>query len=221
MTAVATVDVRDMLVVHQALLRELRLAPAAVERTDPGDQRRVRRVADHLGFVGRLLHHHHDGEDRLLWPLLVSRLGPRDCELVAAVEEQHAGLDLELTGVGSLRRAWRDDPTPSTRHQLTLHLGHLHELLAEHLELEERALLPLAATHLTAAEWHAVGEAAIESMPKPELALSFGMFSYEGDPEVLADMLRPAPWPVRRLLPPIARAVHARRARRVHGTSTP
>ena len=72
----ALVDVRDMIVVHTAMLREFRLAPAAVRRTLPGDRSRARAVAGHVRFLCDLLHHHHEGEDELLWPTLRSRTPP-------------------------------------------------------------------------------------------------------------------------------------------------
>jgi hypothetical protein len=97
----------------------------------------------------------------------------------------------------------------------------LHDLLAEHLDAEERMLLPLAAAVLTDAEWHAIGEAAVAAMPKSTLPLAFGMFAYEADPEVLRDMLATAPPIPRALLPRIAPRVYARRAIRVHGTARP
>jgi hypothetical protein len=49
----------------------------------------------------------------------------------------------------------------------------------------------------------------------------FGMFSYEGDPEVLATMLDSAPAPVRVVVPRIAPRIYARHAARVYGTPRP
>ncbi|SEQ79248.1 hemerythrin domain-containing protein [Microlunatus flavus] len=215
------VDVRDMVVVHTALLRELRLAPAAVLRVGTGDRRGAERVAAHVLFLTDLLHHHHQGEDRLLWPPLRERASADAVALIDEVEEQHAGLDLELGCVERFRVAWAAEPTPGARDQLAHHLGHLHALLAEHLDLEERALLPLAAALLTQAEWGAVGEAGAAGVAKRHLPLVFGMFAYEGDPAVVAAMLGAAPRLARVVIPPVARSAYARRARRVHGTSRP
>jgi hypothetical protein len=57
----ALVDVRDMVVVHIALLREFRLAAPAVGRVPPADTRQAAAVDRHLGFLCDLLHHHHAG----------------------------------------------------------------------------------------------------------------------------------------------------------------
>lgn len=220
-TAEPLVDVRDMIVAHTAMLREFRLAPAAVTRTTPGDRRRAAAVAAHIRFVCDLLHHHHEGEDALLWPKLRERTTPDALGVIEEAEAQHYALDVALSRVGILRQAWTDNPDGARREQLAEQLEALHALLREHLDLEERALLPLAAMVLTHAEWHAIGDAAVAAIPKAALPLAFGMFAYEGDPAVLTDMLAMAPPVPRRLLPLIAPRVYARRARRVHGSARP
>ena len=215
------VDVRDMIVVHTAMLRELRLAPLAVSRVAAGDTRQAAVVDGHVGFVCDLLHHHHEGEDELLWPKLRERVPTVSLAVLDAVEAQHAGIDASLDRLAAARSAWLASPEGVARDVLAAELSLLHALLVEHLDFEEQAVLPLAAGLLTEAEWSAVGEAAVAAMPKPALALAFGMFTYEGDPEVLAAMLHSAPAVPRWLLPKIAPRLYARRARRVYGTRTP
>lgn len=214
------VDVRDMLVVHTAMLREFRLAPAAVRRT-PTERKPTETVAAHLRFLCDLLHHHHQGEDELLWPKLRERTEPSALVVIEEVEAQHEEIDATLNRVEELRTAWLGDPGSRSREQLAEALEQLHAVLRDHLDLEERALLPLAASVLTAEEWHAVGEAGAASIPKPAMPLVLGMFAYEGDPAVLATMLRSAPLPVRTLVPRIAPLVYARRAKLIHGTARP
>lgn len=215
------VDVRDMIVVHTALLREFRLAPAAVAAVAPGDLKRAAVVDRHLGFLCELLHHHHEGEDELLWPLMRERVSVSALRILDDVESQHAGLDDALRAVTDLRARWCAGADATGRDGLVDVLHRLHRSLRAHLDLEERAVLPLAAAVLTDAEWHAVGEAAVAAMPKPALLLAFGMFAYEGDPAVLRDMLSSAPAVPRAVLPRIAPRVYARRARLVHGTARP
>lgn len=215
------VDVRDMIVVHTAMLREFRLAPAAVHRTVDGDRRRAKAVSAHIRWICDMLHHHHEGEDELLWPKLRSRVSASSVSLIDEVEAQHAALDVALTDVGVAREAWAAEPTDSSRDRFAQSLERLFVLLKDHLELEERSLLPLAAAALTFDEWHGIGEAAVASMPKSDLPLTFGMFAYEGDAAVLRDMLQSAPAIPRMLLPKIAPRIYARRCRRIHGTSRP
>jgi hemerythrin-like domain-containing protein len=215
------VDVRDMLVVHTALLREFRLAPAAVMRVEDGDVRRAAVVDRHLDFLCDLLHHHHEGEDALLWPLLRERTPDAAVRLVEAVESQHDAIDAALGAVSAARAAWVCAAGADDRRSLAGELDTLHVLLETHLRLEEREVLPLAAAVVTPAEWHAIGDAAAAAMSKPDLMLAFGMFAYEGDPEVLRSMLASAPAAPRMLVPRIGPRVYARRARRIHGTAHP
>lgn len=215
------VDVRDMLVVHTAMLREFRLAPAAVQRAPLEAGRRVKAVERHLGFLCDLLHHHHAGEDELLWPPLRARLPDTAGALIDVADAQHTAIDAALDGVNRGRRDWTERRDVDSRDALIGQLRTLSTLLAEHLDAEERTLLPLAAAVLTDAEWHAIGEAAVAAMPKSTLPLAFGMFAYEADPEVLRDMLATAPALPRAVLPRIAPRVYARRAVQVHGTARP
>jgi len=123
--------------------------------------------------------------------------------------------------VHSAREAWTQQPNNENRDTLADGLATLHALLGEHLDFEERTLLPLAASVLTDTEWHAIGDAAVAAMPKAALPLAFGMFAYEGDPAVLHTMLETAPPIPRLLLPRIAPRIYARRAMRIHGTAKP
>ncbi len=137
------------------------------------------------------------------------------------VEAQHAQIETALHHVHAARAAWTAKPNASNRDTLAAELRVLHALLVEHLDLEERALLPLAASVLSEAEWHSIADAAVAAMPKSAMPLAFGMFAYEGDPAVLRSMLKTAPALPRLLLPRLAPRVYARRAARVHGTAQP
>jgi len=210
-----------MLVVHTAMLREFRLAPGAVSRVPPGARRQAAAVDRHIGFLCELLHHHHTGEDEHLWPPLRERLPAGALPLLAAAEEQHAAIEEALSRVAAARRRWAGCPDAAARDALAGALRDLHALLAEHLDAEERTLLPLAAAHLTEPEWLAIGEAAVAASPKSAMPLVIGMFAYEGDPEVLATMLHSAPVLVRLVIPRVAPRVYARRAAAVYGTPRP
>lgn len=215
------VDVRDMVVVHGALLREFRLLALALVHVPPRTRRPVAAVSTHVTLLLGLLHHHHAGEDALLWPLLRERCSPAARHQLDVAEAQHAGIDASVQEVTAALEAWTSSPDDDRREALAVGLQGLHGLLDTHLDFEERMLLPLAASLLTEAEWHAIGEAAVAAMPKPVLPLVFGMFAYEGDPVVLRAMLQSAPALPRRILPRIAPRVYAARAKKVYGTTRP
>ena len=216
---VRTADTRDMVIVHAAMLRELRLTPGLVERAATAGPRRVAQIADHVRFVLDLLHHHHEGEDRLLWPVLTERLGPGEVE-TPAMEAQHTAIaELVASGTQVLPR-WRTAPAAHTATLLAI-LHDLHAAARDHLRDEETTILPLVERHLTETEWHRVGEAAMASLPKPTLPMVVGMIAHGQDPALVALLLAAAPRPVQKLMPRIGALAYARYARRIHGTRTP
>ncbi|NJC71928.1 hemerythrin domain-containing protein [Planosporangium thailandense] len=215
------VDTRDMLVIHTALRREYRLAPALVRTVAPRDTTRACDVSEHLEFLNGMLHHHHSGEDRLLWPKLLERVPAEVAPTVELMEQQHHGIHDAMEQVNAAMARWREHATTADRDQLADSLDRLNARLTEHLAAEEEHILPLAARSLTPAEWGQLGEEGMAGVPKNQRALVFGMLMYEGDPQVIAEMLAHAPRLLRFVLPTLARRAYGRYARRVHGTPTP
>ena len=208
------IDTRDMVVVHTAFRREFGLAPARVRGVAPGDQRRADVVADHLEMLTAMLHHHHAGEDRLLWPKLHERVAADIAPVVSLMEQQHERIHAANDRVVAGLARWRDGA-------LATGLEEVDAALVEHLTAEEEQLLPIAARHLTPAEWGQLGEEGMGGLKKRQLPLVFGMLQYQGDPEVIAMMLSHAPAPARLLMPFMAPRAFRRYATRVHGTATP
>lgn len=58
----------------------------------------------------------------------------------------------------------------------------VHAGLDEHLAEEERAILPIAAEHLSTAEWNELGERGSASIPKNKLLIFLGMILEDADP---------------------------------------
>jgi hemerythrin-like domain-containing protein len=214
------VDVRDMLVLHASLSREFRLAPAAVLRVKSGDRKHARDVDEHLALICEMLHEHHDAEDKILWPVLRPRLSAAEGRLLDKTDSQHTGINSSLERVNDARRRWLDQPDHHHGEALATELQTLYELVSEHLEDEERDIIPLASAYLSEPEWRSINDAGKSLSPKM-LLHGAGICCYGTDPEVITVMLQLLPAPVRLVLPPIARRVYARRAARVHGTRRP
>lgn len=215
------VDTSVMPTIHSFLRREVRLAGGVVRRVAPHDVRRAAVVDDHLGFLMDSLHHHHTIEDEWMWPVLLKKVPEELAPIVHLMEQQHAGVDAAITGIADVRRVFRAAALPADRDHLAGLLDDLHAALVEHLEAEEHHLLPIAARTMTQAEWDAMGTAGKAGTPRGRAALVFGMFAYEGDPEVVRGMLADAPAPVRALVPRLARRAFRKHAREIHGTATP
>jgi hemerythrin-like domain-containing protein len=214
-------DTREMLVVHSLFRRELRLAGGLVRRVPEGDRRRAAVVAAHLDLVEQVLHHHHTAEDELLWPLLMERVADELASVVQLMEAQHQQVAGLLESIAGQRPAWAEDPTPARGDRLAGLYDQLYAGLAEHLDAEEDRVLPLVARCISAREWAALGDAGRNGIPRKHMALVFGMLMQDGDPDVVAMMLAPAPLPVRTLVPRLGRRAYRKQALRLHGTATP
>ena len=220
-TAPAALDTSVMPTLHTFFRRETRLAGGVVRRVASGDTARAAVVADHLDFVVRALHHHHGIEDRLMWPRLLERVPEELAPLVHLMESQHERVDALLQEAEAVLPAFRARADAADRDALAGVLEELHGHLVEHLDAEEQRLLPVAARTLTQAEWDEMGEAGRSGTSRKDLTLAFGMYQYEGDPAVLAQMLAEAPAPVRFVVQRLSRRAFRRHALRVHGTATP
>ncbi len=215
------IDTSVMATIHSFFRREVRLAGGVVRRVADGDVRRAAVVAEHLDFVERTLHEHHTGEDELLWPLLLDRVPEELAPIVRLMEAQHEKVDALLTAIGELRPRWAARAAAGDRDRLADLFDELYVHLAEHLDAEEERLLPIAARAVTQAEWDELGERGRTRTRRSELSLALGMFQYEGDPAVIAQMLAEAPAPVRWIVPRLSRRAFRRHAVRIHGTPTP
>jgi hemerythrin-like domain-containing protein len=191
-------DTHDMVVVHRVFRRELRVIPDLVRRV-PGEHTvHVAAVADHAGFVLDFLHHHHEGEDALVWPLLHDR-APLHDDLVSTMERQHSRVNELLLRGQALAAAWREQPDGPARQDLAATLDLLRAALLEHLDLEESAVLPLIEEHLSVEEWEAVGRSGAAGIPPERLTLALGLILEDATPAEAEAMLAGMPLEVRLL----------------------
>jgi hemerythrin-like domain-containing protein len=215
------IDTREMIVVHTAFRREFRLMAGVVNATPSGDTARAKVVSEHIGFMIDMLHHHHTNEDRLLWPKLLERVSGEMVPIVLLMSAQHEKIADAIELMQESREPFAATGSAEARRTLADACEHANELLHEHLDAEEERLLPIAARHIELEEWEQLGEEGMDSMPKRQLPLVFGMMKYEADPEVLAKMLAGAPAPIRVLMPRLSGRAFRKYALRVHGTATP
>ena len=220
-TTAAPLDTSVMPTLHTLFRRELRLAPGVVRGIAAGDTRRAAVVCEHVDFVLRVLHHHHTIEDELMWPVLRGRVPEELAPLVELMESQHERADVLVQELSALLPVLRERADAVDRDQVAALLEELHTGLVEHLDAEEQHLLPIAARTMTQEEWDAMGVAGRTGVRRKDLALSLGMYQYEGDPAVIAEMLAEAPAPVRVIVPRLSRRAFRKHALRVHGTTTP
>ena len=195
-TITAGADTWDMLLVHRVFRRDFRMLPALVRGVAEGDTARAETVGFHLEHLGNGLHHHHTAEDELLWPLLLARATPHT-DLINRMEAQHERIHQPLERIAELNPRWRRTAAARDRDELADVIAQASVALDEHLGDEEQEILPLAAAHVSQAEWDKLGERGRESIPKGKLALVFlgSIFEEASDAErrrFLAELPLPA-----------------------------
>jgi hemerythrin-like domain-containing protein len=201
--------VHEMVIIHRAFRRETRLLPGLVREVADGDVERARTLAEVLRLVLAGLEMHHTGEDAVLWPALLERAAP-STGLVETMQAQHHGIEDHLERVGHLLPAWAAAPTRARSAELADVLDRFATDLAEHLDLEEREILPLCLRYVTVAEWDSLGQHGMDTMTRSQLPLLFGAILEECTPEERQVMLAKLPLPARVLV----RTLGARQYRR-------
>lgn len=209
-------DVHEMVVVHRAFRRESAAIVQLVRRTPEGDTTRAKVVADHLRLCLAGLEMHHTGEDIVLWPLLLERAAP-STGLVETMQAQHHAVDAHIEAITPALDAWQAAPAADAGERLATLLERFRAALLEHLDLEEREILPLAARHVTADEWNQMGQHGKDSMSPSQLPIMFGLVLEDADAHERARMLGNLPLPIRLLLRSVGAWQFKRYVRRLRG----
>ena len=146
------IDIAPMYLMHRAFRRDLHAFADVVPTVDVTDRARWGRVARRFDFFGTVLHKHHHGEDRALWPLLAER--GADPTVLAALEGEHAGIDPLLTSASAdLTALAAGTGDEATRRRLARTTVSLRDGLCAHLAHEERDGMALVQRHLTPEDW--------------------------------------------------------------------
>ena len=210
-------ETAQMVVIHKAMRREFGLLPHLVGAVPPADATRGRLIAAHVELLLTLLHSHHDGEDRLLWPALASRV-PAAKNVTMTMERQHCTVDGLVSSVRDELARWSAGDDAARQH-LADYLWRLDAELASHLDAEEAEVLPLVHDHVTVAEWESVEKDAGKHMPRnPRVGLvAVGMILEDATQAERAWFLSALPAPVRVLWQLAGRSVYTAYVSRIRG----
>ncbi|GAA1522653.1 hemerythrin domain-containing protein [Kribbella lupini] len=190
-------DTHAMVVVHRVFRREFDLLPDLIEGVRAGDTARAAVLAEHLTDLVGALHHHHQAEDDLIWPLLLDRATLHQ-NLVHRMEAQHTALESALDRIDQLTPQWQRSADPAEGRELAAVVREASALLREHLGEEERDILPVIAEHLTVEEWGKVGERGANSIvDKRKRLLFLGAILEDASPQEQRESLGELPPPVR------------------------
>ncbi|GIJ46769.1 hypothetical protein Val02_36550 [Virgisporangium aliadipatigenens] len=207
---------QEMNMIHRVFRREAAQLRAAVAATPGGDAVRAGVVAGVIReYVGGL-EHHHATEDAMIWPLLHARAGARE-DLVERMEEQHHVLDATLAVVLAHAGRWAHGARAEDREALVEAFDEHVAVLAEHLDDEEKLVMPIVEEHLTPDEWEAVGRRGLENVPRSQVFIALGAILEDATPQERAYFLAKVPAPGRLLWHLIGRRQYRRWTRRLRG----
>jgi len=88
LSSTSPIEVRDMAIIHQTFRRAYEEGAQLVRATPTPSPGRVTFLADHIDFGLTMLHHHHEGEDVILYPLLVQRV-PDHATRTEQIDHEH------------------------------------------------------------------------------------------------------------------------------------
>jgi hypothetical protein len=145
------IDLAAMYVMHRGYRRDLDLFAGTVPAVTPEDRARWGLLARRFALFAGILHRHHSGEDRGLWPLLAERGADR--AVLDALEADHAGIDPLLTAAQADLDALAAGADPATRDRLAATTVGLRDALQAHLAREEREAMALVQRYLTTEDW--------------------------------------------------------------------
>jgi hemerythrin-like domain-containing protein len=219
-TAQKLCDTSDMVIVHRMFRRECALLPKLVAGVAGGDVARARTVAGHAREVLDMLHHHHVGEDELLWPRLSARTRFHT-DLLARMDSQHQDLAVLLEHAATAFAEWQDGPTAHTSTALTTLLEQLSNGLNVHFDEEEAAILPIVERVITAVEYQEVGRRGLVSMPLTRRLVVLGYLLEGAIPQERTVFLAAIPRPVRLAYRLIGRRQHRNETALLRGPLQP
>ncbi|MBA8923038.1 hypothetical protein BC739_000235 [Kutzneria viridogrisea] len=127
---------RDLARLRQLLTRK-REAPAA----------RAQALVNCWSTTVRILEHHHEVEDHVMWPLVTARCAEA-AEVLGELEAEHHRLD-KLTAEVGTRLAELPGHQDAARKAVT----DLDNLLGCHLAVEEQRVLPIILAEFSTADW--------------------------------------------------------------------
>jgi hypothetical protein len=137
-------------IIHAAFRRDLRRFDVALDTFPAGSQQRADELAAAWDNYAFQLHHHHQDEETIFWPVL-SSLGVNP-SLTGDLEGEHALMLEALDRASKSVEVFHADPSPANAKEARDLIADLEAVLTSHLAHEERDLEPQAA------EFHATPE---------------------------------------------------------------
>lgn len=188
-------DTSDMAQVHRVFRDAVAAAPTLIGSAMGQAAERVELVATYYRNVLALLHAHHDGEDDLIWPILIQR-APDQAAEVQRIAGQHDAITSALEAASAAVVAWQQASDAVTASAATAAVATLGSALLAHLDEEEAFIVPLAAQHILAPEWGELPGHALRNFSGDKMWLVLGLIREQMTAQQLTMMDDHMPPPV-------------------------
>ena len=182
-----------MYAVHGVFRDTLGAAPKLVGGIGAGDTERTALIANYYENILSFLEAHHDGEEKLVFPLLRERCAGEGALVQRMADEHHEAMRL-LEEAKNTLEAWPAGDATTQKAALDA-LVALNAQLVDHLDEEEEEVLPLAAANLSAEEWGALPGHGMANFHGDKIWLILGLIRERMTDEQRAAMLEHMPPP--------------------------
>jgi len=180
-------------VIHAAVRRDLDRLSSALGAVRDGDTTRARALQRAYANLHRELKHHHEQEDRHVFPAL-ARLGV-DTSLISTMDDEHHAMSGALTETAGAMETYAASGSAADAAAARASVERTTVVVERHLAHEEAELEPLMQPHLETAEWKQV-EKALRKQPPATSGRFFAWLTDGMDPESAAYVRQTVPAPV-------------------------
>ena len=193
-SAAAKPDITEMVVVHDVFRDTFSAAPTLVGEVALDDGERVELLRNLYDNVIAFLVGHHEGEDELIYPLLLDR-APEKKDLIQTVNAQHEEVHAVIDTTSAAVAAWSpgDEASQAAAGSALAALG---ERLRVHLGDEEREMLPICEEHVSVEEWGALPGHVLRTFTGDKVWLILGLIRERMSQDQRDAMLQKMPPPV-------------------------
>lgn len=141
-------------VIHDAVRRDLERLVLALEAVTAVDQDRAQALERAYANLQQQLTHHHESEDRWMWPALAD-LGV-DRDLLATMESEHQSMSTALAETAAAMGAFSRSGSAADATAARESVVRTQSVVEHHLDHEEEDLEPVIVPHFESPAWKSV-----------------------------------------------------------------
>lgn len=140
--------------IHDAVRRDFARLVRALDEIGEGDRDRAQDLGRAYENLRNELTHHHQGEDRWIWPMLAD-VGVEP-GLLEAMESEHQSMSAALVETSAAMDAFAVSASVSDAAAARESVVHTQSVVERHLTHEEEELEPVLIPHIDSPEWKEV-----------------------------------------------------------------